>query len=266
MLEQKVKSVRALERGLDVLLEIQSRRAASLHELHIALGLPKATLLRMLVTLGGKGLIWQRLADGAYLPHKQNINESLTDSTEQIAEIASPHMETLSSIAAWPSVLAVPRLDHVEIIETNSPLIRLDAATLGPVGLKLSYIHTATGRAYLAACSASERDAIIARLRPKGASDESEQLLRDILDSAAQQGYSVRDPVHPWTDRSKQMILRDGRHSMGVAVKANGNPVASINITWIAKHATSQDVIERNLGALLATARSIGAALERQRN
>ena len=69
MLEQKVKSVRALERGLDVLLEIQQRRASSLHELHQALGLPKATLLRMLVTLGSKGLIWQRLADGAYLPH-----------------------------------------------------------------------------------------------------------------------------------------------------------------------------------------------------
>jgi IclR family transcriptional regulator, mhp operon transcriptional activator len=222
-------------------------------------------LLRMLVTLGGKGLVWQRLADGAYLPHKQNVSESLIDSTEQIAEIASLHMETLSSIVTWPSVLAVPRLDHVEIIETNSPLIRLDAATLGPLGLKLSYIHTATGRAYLAACSASERDAIIARLRPKEASDESEQLLRDILDSAAQQGYSVRDPVHPWPDRSKQMILRDGRHSMGVAVKVHGNPVASINITWIAKHTTSQEVIERHLGALQATARSIGASLEQQR-
>jgi IclR family mhp operon transcriptional activator len=136
---------------------------------------------------------------------------------------------------------------------------------LGPVGLKLSYIHTATGRAYLAACSASERDSIIARLRPKGASDESEQQLRDILDSAAQQGYSVRDPVHPWPDRSKQMILRDGRHSMGVAVKAHGNPIASINITWLAKHATSQEVIERHLGALQATARSIGSSLEQER-
>jgi IclR family transcriptional regulator, mhp operon transcriptional activator len=265
MLEQKVKSVRALERGLDVLLEIQSRRAVSLHELHKALGLSKATLLRMLVTLGGKGLIWQRLADGAYLPHNQNISVALTDSTEQIAEIASPHLETLSSIAAWPSVLAVPRLDHIEIIETNSPLIRLDAATLGPVGLKLSYIHTAAGRAYLASCNASERNAIIARLRPKEASDESEEQLRAILDAIARQGYSERDPVHPWPDRSKQLILRDGRRSMGVAVKVHGNPVASINITWLAKHATSKEVIERHLGALQATARSIGASLEQQR-
>jgi IclR family transcriptional regulator, mhp operon transcriptional activator len=261
MLEQRVKSVRALERGLDVLLEIQQRRATSLHELHKALGLPKATLLRMLVTLGGKGLIWQRLADGAYLPHVERASLERADMTGRIAEIASPHMVTLSSIAAWPSVLAVPRLDHVEIIETNSPLFRLDSATLGPVGLKLSYIHTATGRAYLAACDPHERDAIIARLRPDGATDDSEAELRAILDEAAAKGYSVREPVHGWPDRSRQMILRDGRRSMGVAILVDNRPVASINITWFAKHVTQEDVIARHLGALQATARVIGTTI-----
>jgi IclR family transcriptional regulator, mhp operon transcriptional activator len=262
MLDQKVKSVRALERGLDVLAEVQSRRGASLHELHLALGLPKATLLRMLVTLAGKGLIWQRLADGAYLPHVDRVARSTGDEASRIAEVASVHMAALSSTVAWPSVLAVPRLDHVEIIETNSPLFRLDAATLGPVGVKLSYIHTATGRAYLAACDASERDAIIARLRPAGASDQSEADLRAILDAVATQGYSVREPTHIWPDRSKQMVLRDGRRSMGVAVMAAGNPVASINITWMARHVTDEDVIARHLGALQQTARAIGRSLE----
>jgi IclR family transcriptional regulator, mhp operon transcriptional activator len=266
MLEQKVKSVRALERGLDVLLEVQSRRAVSLHELHQALRLPKATLLRMLVTLGSKGLIWQRLADGAYLPHIESVAIDRIDIAERIAEIASPHMETLSSMVAWPSVLAVPRLDHAEIIETNSPLFRLDSATLGPVGVKLSYIHTATGRAYLAACDESERDAIIARLRPEGASDASEEQLRGILDEAAANGYSVREPVHPWPDRSRQMVLRDGRRSMGVAVLVNRRPVASINITWMARHVTEEVVIARHLGALQVTARAIGASLEQLMN
>ena len=266
MLEQKVKSVRALERGLDVLLEIQSRRAVSLHELHQSLKLPKATLLRMLVTLAGKGLVWQRLADGAYLPHVEAVSLSRLDTAERIAEIASPHMDTLSSMVAWPSVLAVPRLDHVEIIETNSPKFRLDAATLGPVGVKLSYIHTATGRAYLAACNPDERNSIIARLRPRGASDESEKLLRVILDESAAKGFSVREPLHPWQDRSRQMIMRDGRRSMGVAVRVGGQPVASINITWMAKHVTNEDVITRHLGALQASARAIGASLEKLAN
>jgi IclR family mhp operon transcriptional activator len=134
MLERKVKTVRALERGLDVLLEVQARKAASLHELHQALGLPKATLLRMLMTLGRKGLIWQRLADGAYLPHAYASTAAPVASAERIAEVASQHMKALSTRIAWPSVLAVPRLDHMEIIETNGPLFRLDRRCWGRWG------------------------------------------------------------------------------------------------------------------------------------
>jgi len=262
MLDRKVKTVRALERGLDVLLEIQARRAVSLHELHQATGLPKATLLRMLVTLSGKGLVWQRLADGAYLPHVEALVRSATATPEQIAEIASPHMKDLSARVAWPSVLAVPRLDHMEIIETNSPLFRLDSATLGPVGVKLSYIHTATGRAYLSACDAAERDAIIARLRPSDATDASEAELRAIIDQAAARGYSVREPVHSWPDRSRQLVLRDGRRSMGVPILVRGTPVAAINVTWPGKRTTDEQVVQRHLEVLRESARTIGAALE----
>src|SRR5690606_7304033 len=85
---------------------------------------------------------------------------------QRVAEVAAPHLVRLSEQVAWPSVIAVPRLDHVEIVETNSSLLRLDAVTLGPVGARLSYLHTSTGRAYLAACDPGERAAILARLRP----------------------------------------------------------------------------------------------------
>lgn len=268
MLERKVKTVRALERGLDVLLEVQARRAVSLHELHQALKLPKATLLRMLLTLGRKGLVWQRLADGAYLPHLGATARGPVANggsvVEQIAEIASPYMKALSTKVAWPSVLGVPRLDHMEILETNSPLFRLDSAILGPVGVKLSYIHTATGRAYLAACDESEREAIIARLRPKDAAAGSEEDLRAILKETRERGYALREPMHPWPDRSKQLVLRDGRRSMAVAIVANGAPIATINLTWPAKRGTDEVVMHRHLDALHQAAQAIGRAIAAQ--
>jgi len=264
MLERKVKTVRALERGLDVLLEVQARRAVSLHELHQALALPKATLLRMLLTLGRKGLVWQRLADGAYLPHLGAVARITGAPVEQIAEIASPYMKALSTKVAWPSVLGAPRLDHMEIVETNSPLFRLDAATLGPVGVKLSYIHTATGRAYLAACEESEREAIIARLRPKEAAPGSEDDLRAILKETRERGYAAREPLHPWPDRSKQLVLRDGRRSMAVPIMAGSSPIATINLTWPAKRGTDEGVMLRHLEALHQTALAIGRAVEAQ--
>lgn len=263
MIERKVKSVRALERGLDVLIEIQRCRAASLHELHQRLGLPKATLLRMLVTLSGRGLIWQRLADGAYLPSMlRGPPDRHADAMARLAEVASPHLVSLSRRVAWPSVLAVPRLDHVEIIETTSALTRLDAAILGPVGAKLSYIHTATGRAYLAACPPSERAAILARLRPADATAASIAALDAILAEIGVRGWSSRDPPHPWPDRSRADVVRDGRRSIAVPIRVAGQPIAAVNITWPQRRMSVDEIVARHLPTLRATAETIGRALE----
>lgn len=261
MIERKVKSVRALERGLDVLLEIQRRGASSLHELHLATGLPKATLLRMLVTLSGRGLIWQRLADGAYLPTALRAASGY-DIDRRLAEIASPELARLSRRIAWPSVIGVPRADHLEVVETNSPMARLDAAILGPVGVKLSYIHTACGRAYLAACEAQERAQIIARVRPDDASAASEAQLDAIIAETQQRGWSSRDPSHPWHDRSRIDVIRDGRRSIAVPVRVGGRPIAAINITWPGRRSTYAEIVERHLPTLIETAQIVGARVE----
>ena len=263
MIERKVKSVRALERGLDVLLEIQRARATSLRELHRSTGLPKATLLRMLLTLSKHGLVWQRLADGAFLPSR--LHKAIdwhADSNETLAELASPHLVELSRRIAWPSVLAVPRLDHVEIIETNSAINRLDSAMLGPIGFKLSYIHTATGRAYLAACGAIERAAIIERIRPANASTGSDAALDRIVAQTRARGYSERDPPHPWPDRNRQEVVTDGRRSIAVPVMVHGHAVAAINISWPAHRMQLKDVIAQHLSTLQAAATAIGRAAE----
>ena len=52
-----VKIIRALNRGFDVLQAVQSSKAVSLHDLHLATSLPKPTLLRILKTLMGRDLI-----------------------------------------------------------------------------------------------------------------------------------------------------------------------------------------------------------------
>jgi len=263
MIDHKVKSVRALERGLDVLIEIQRSRAASLHELHLKLGLPKATLLRMLVTLGSRGLIWQRIADGAYLPSLiAHTASARADALAQLAEIASPYLATLSEQVRWPSVIAVPRLDHLEIIETNSALVRLDSAMLGPVGAKLSYIHTATGRAYLAACDPRERAAILDRLRPADATAESIAAIEAIVRETQARGWSAREPAHGWPDRSKLQVVRDGRRSIAVPVRAGGQAIAAINITWPGRRQSYEEAVARHLPTLLLTARTIGSSLE----
>jgi len=250
LIERKVKTVRALERGLQVLSEIDRRRGANLHELHLALGLPKATLLRMVVTLGKHGHIWQRLADGAFLPSMRNGEPVGERSGAQIAEIASPHLARLSRSVAWPSALSAPRGDHMEILETNCSLLRLDAITMGPVGSRLSYLHTASGRAYLATCEEAERMRIIAQLRPSAPDPAGEAMLADLIATTQERGYALREPFHPWADRNWQAVRHDGRRSLAVPVMVEGRPIASINITWLHRRTETATVVLRHLDGL----------------
>lgn len=261
MIERKVKTVRALERGLQVLGEIDRRKGANLHELHLALGLPKATLLRMVVTLSKHGHIWQRLADGAFLPSAKRSMPTELLSSHAIAEVASPYLAKLSDEVAWPSALAVPRADHLEIVESNSNLLRLDSITLGPVGGRLSFLHTATGRAYLASCHADERAEILKRIRPAQEDGDGAQLLDDILSTIRERGYALREPFHPWPDRNWQAARQDGRRSMAVPVMVGELPVASVNITWLQRRTETATVVERHMGALRRTADAISAGL-----
>jgi len=261
LIERKVKLVRALERGLQVLAEIERRQGANLHELHLALGLPKATLLRMVVTLGKHGHIWQRLADGAFLPSYIRSPHRPDALQQRIAEVASRHLVKLSEQVAWPSVIAVPRLDHVEIVETNSALLRLDAITLGPVGSRLSYIHTATGRAYLAFCDEGEREAIIDRLRPADEDGSGRSLLDEALAETRERGYALREPFLPWPDRDWQAVRQDGRRSVAVPVMLRGKPIAALNVTWLVRRTDTDTVVNRHLNVLKRTAETVSTEL-----
>lgn len=264
MIERKVKTVRALERGLQVLSEIDRRPGANLHELHLALGLPKATLLRMVVTLSKHGHIWQRLADGAFLPSARRGSPMDRDfAGEEIAEASSPHLARLSEQIAWPSTVAVPRHDHLEIVETNSPLLRLDAIILGPVGIRLSYLHTATGRAYLASCT--EREEIIARLRPADEDGAGDRLLDEILGTIRERGYALREPFHPWPDRNWQAARQDGRRSLAVPITVAGAPVASLNVTWLQRRSETATIVQRHLTTMRRAAEAISADLTARR-
>ena len=76
MAASSVKSIRALERGLDVLQALRTGQGAGLKDLHEITGLPKATLLRILRTLIERNLVWQRIADGAYLPSSRSASST----------------------------------------------------------------------------------------------------------------------------------------------------------------------------------------------
>ena len=266
MRDYRVKPIESFGRGLQVLQVLQDVRAASLHDLHLATGIPKPTLTRILHTAHQHGLVWQRMVDGAFLPsHTQRRLEP--DEDAWLVEIASPVLDDLAQRLQWPSVLAVPRLDYMETLETNSSRTYFDALPPRPRGYRVNMLGSASGRAYLAFCSRQEFDAVIARLRHKSAPAHGlvadDKALRRLVESTRERGYGVRAPDFGGDYSRPRSEVDDGRESIAMPVRPEGRVVATINLTWRRQVMSTTGMVQRHLGDLRA---AVAAVEERARS
>lgn len=262
---RSVKSIRALERGLDVLQALQTGPGAGLKELHEITGLPKATLLRILRTLSERNLIWQRMADGAYLPSSRPAAAPAPDETRRLVEVASPVMARLCERVNWPSVLAVRQGGEMEVIETNRPRSHVPHLPLGPVGARVNMLLTSTGRAYFSFCSQEEREDIVACLsasdRPADRFARDPVWLARMVSQTQAQGYGLRDPAMSGDSGGRAPMPDDGRNSISVPVIVAGRVVGSLNLTWTRRAATAAQVVSDHLPDLRAAAADIAREL-----
>jgi IclR family mhp operon transcriptional activator len=254
---RSVKSIRALERGLDVLQVLRTGSAMGLKDLHAVTGLPKATLLRILKTMKERNLVWQRLADGAYLLSRRFPgSDGATDRVPGLVEVAAPIMAALCETVNWPSVLAVRAGSQMEVIETNRPRSLAPHFPLGPVGASVNMLLSATGRTYFSYCGDDERDEIVALLKASGRVHDRHAddpvWLAGLVARTRAQGYGLRDPS----------FSDDGRNSIGVPVIVDGQVAAILNLTWARRVASEEHIVGRHL----ADMRSAAAAMAEQLN
>ncbi len=264
MRQFKVKPIRALARGLTVLAAMQEMRAASLQDLHRVTAIPNATLTRILLTLFQQGMIWQRMADGAYLPRHSLLKRQFADNADWLVEIASPVLEGLCRKVRWPSVLSIPRLDHMEVLETNSPRSYFDTIPLGPIGFRANMLRSASGRAYLAFCPDPEREAVLQRLQDKDQTGNEKArdaaYVRQLVKTTRVRGYSVRDADfggHYFKTRSE---ANDERHSIAMPIRLGDQVIGCVNLTWKARLTTTAAIVATHLETL----RQAVDAIERQ--
>ncbi|UUU19108.1 IclR family transcriptional regulator domain-containing protein [Streptomyces sp. DSM 40750] len=244
MRNYQVKTISSLERGLQVLRVLQEMRAASLHDLHQVTGIPKATLLRILHTCNQQDLVWQRLADGAFIASLRP-QRAPHDDAEWLGELASQVLEELCERVMWPSVLTVPRLDYMETIDTNSPKAYFDEVVpVAPIGFRSHMLLGASGRAYIAFCPEREREAVLRRIRehdaPGNAYAHDPGWLRRLLATTRSRGYSVRAPEYDF----------DGRNSIAVPIRVEGEVLGCVNVTWRRTVMSAQEVARRHLNDL----------------
>lgn len=250
MRSYKVKPIHALARGIGVLQALHTMQAGSLHDLHLATGLPKSTLTRILYTLHLQGLVWQRMADGAYLASHSIQQRAQIDDTTWLVELASPVLQELGRKTTWPSVLTVPRLDYMEVIETNSSQAYFDLIRRRPIGYRLNYLRSASGRAYLAFCTEQEREAVLRRLRENGAPGNEKAsdpgFVRELVRSGRRNGYGVRTPDFGGDFTRTRKEADDGRSSIAMPIVLDGEVLGCMNLTWRTKVISLTRIAERH--------------------
>jgi IclR family transcriptional regulator, mhp operon transcriptional activator len=261
----KAEGIRGLERGLRVFKILQQSAALTLADIHEASDLPKPSLLRILATLEAAGMVHRGLNDRRY-----RISARLTriarkaDRLDRVAEIAAPVLDRLCRKIIWPSDLAVAAGDHMEIRETSrtlSPFVFNSAR----IGFRINWLLTALGRAYLAFCPDEERRKIVALLRksdnPQDKLAHQPERLEAILAETRARGYGLRDQ-HFFGG------FRDGAfddHLQGLAVPLLGNTevYGCINILWVRRALSAEEMVRQHLNDLKAAAAEISSRLAR---
>lgn len=262
----RVEKIQGLQRGLRVLKFLQSQPIASLHEIFIATRVSKPSLVRVLNTLEGEGLVSRRLADGRYRLNASGGVVRRHDRYDPVAEAAAPVLFRLCQKVKWPSDLFVPAGDYMEGRETSRPLSPFVVRTVqgSIIGARISWLMTGTGRDYLAWCPENERDRILHRLRR---SDKPcDRLARDpkrlarILAETRRRGYGIRDPGFVG-GRYGDPPQDDGLMGIAMALRDGPRVYGAINIIWIKTAFTVDEFATRHLADLQAAAREIIHAL-----
>src|SRR5712692_10343259 len=102
----RVKSIRALDRGLDVIESVREGGGVTLNDLFIRTGLPRATLLRILKTLEEREWIQAGL-EGSVYHLGPNMFEAVKTSGRPLAELTVPVLNELGKKVVWPSDVSV---------------------------------------------------------------------------------------------------------------------------------------------------------------
>jgi IclR family transcriptional regulator, mhp operon transcriptional activator len=259
------KTIRSLERGLQVLKALNASPISSLQDLYRLTHIPKPTLLRILLTLEQAGTVSRRLADGRY-----RVSSSLTrltrkpDRYDRVAEAAAPVLDRLCQKVAWPSDLMVPAGDHLEVRETSrtqSPFMFY--YTKDRIGMPVNWLMSAVGRAYLAHCPEHERKKIIGLLRKSDRQENwlarDQKRLDEILVETRKRGYGLRDQAFAGGPYGAQ--TPDGLAGIAVALRDRKRVHGVINIIWPRSAHTLEDMVRDCLPDLLAAAEEIVRSL-----
>lgn len=236
----------SLEKGLAILEAMNHQGPMRLRDIHARTGYSKPTIVRILQVLESRGYVTRLERNAGYCLSSRVL--ALSDgynTVSRLVEAAAPPLDAFTERALWPAAMAVLDYDHMVVrysTISRSPLSHKHST----MSRRLSMLHRAHGRAYLAFCPEEERERLFARLDKAG-----RDFVEPYIELYRRQGWAERDPAtEPQTNSIAVPVLcRTGRVA------------ATVGITFF-RSALGEDAKARMAEDLKVTAREM---LERLR-
>jgi len=253
-------AILSLAKGLKVLDLLARESSLGFLQIKRALGLPSATLARILQTLEQEGWVSRRLVDGQYrLTSRVSGADALNLARGRLAEIASESLERMHRSILWPSDISICDGSRMLFLESNrgaGPLV-IDRRIMDKFP---SMLWSAAGRTYLAFCHVAERRKILANLLGSGLPDDEkasdDAWVRGMLAQTRRQGYGQREPGYPSPDQKFMGQLG----AIAVPIRARGRTLACLSLVWVLSMASKEQIVQSYLRLLQDTADTIGEA------
>ncbi|MFN3892559.1 MAG: IclR family transcriptional regulator [Beijerinckiaceae bacterium] len=244
--------VPALAHGLDVLaLFSRGRPALTAPEVCSALGLPRATVFRLLVTLERAGYVLRGPDERTFRLGPGLLNRGFTYlASLDLPEIGQPALQRLRDRTGLSAHLAVR--DGREVVYIGRVAALTTVASNVQIGTRFPVHATIMGRMLLLDHSDEELRALFPeRQLPKVTSQTPSTLaeLKEVLSADRERGYGV-----------SQSFFERGVSAVGAPVRDGTNKViAAVNVTAVDTHIDLDAMHSEIKDAVLDAARDIGS-------
>jgi IclR family mhp operon transcriptional activator len=238
---ESTRPIRALNRGLEVLTELNRLERAAINTLANAVGLPRTTTYRILETLRLAGYVDRDSHDDCYRPTimVRALSDGFDDEA-MVAHIAKPHLAALCASIVWPIAIATPSGAAMMIRETTDMQSPLALEQYG-AGIRVPMLTSAAGRAYLAYCTPQQREALLELLGrsslPEDRLVRSRGEVERILSETRTQGYGMAQRARRVSEET----------SLAIPVRVNDEVLATISVRFAATAVPLRTAIEQFL-------------------
>jgi len=261
--------VQGLARGIEVLRALNASTGGrnSVAQLSTETRLHRTTVKRLLETLRHVGVV-RYLDDSNEYCLTMNVlqlSEGFRD-VVWIPEVARPLMCALTRKVMWPSDLMILDTDELVVRETTHGITPWSFNSR-VLGTRIPLLQSSGGRAYLAFCADDERERLLNMLRRRdgieGERARDANYVARVLDQTRERGFAVSERREGLGD----MGMRFGTNrcaAIAVPIRRRGFAVASLNLVYLPRAISTQEIIERSLPDLIATGRRIENGLRNE--